>query len=160
MPWEVMLWWTDIAQTCGVSISTIKRWRIEVDYQEPRPRLEGDELDDVVEHLMAGQYDEPNGSGSRTDTFPPHSTLHPHNNTHVAHKLTSPRSHAYIMRKSTLARCEYTHDLYIMRLEWPSQMLRRILNSVVFTKCYRDGEDRLRRCGCCEKEIWDMDLDC
>ena len=47
--------WTDIAQTCGVSISTIKLWRIEVDYQEPRPRLEGDELDDVVEHLMAGQ---------------------------------------------------------------------------------------------------------
>lgn len=47
--------WTDIAQTFGVSISTMKRWRIEVDYQDPRPRLEGDELDDVVEHLMAGQ---------------------------------------------------------------------------------------------------------
>lgn len=47
--------WVNFNQTCEVNISTMKSWRIEVNYQDSKPRLVGNELDGIVDHHVAEQ---------------------------------------------------------------------------------------------------------
>ena len=55
--------WTSIASHCGVSISSLKRWRQLVQYEDPYPLLDGEELDAMVEPYLAGQMNRGMASG-------------------------------------------------------------------------------------------------